>query len=405
MTTFSNGDVSVSQTLTDNDHIYPAHVNELRVAVNTIETDIDALLTSKLDVYNVMEYGAVGDGTTDDTAAIQAAIDDVPTKGGIVYFPVPSNYYLVASGMTVTGQMVFKGAGRNTSIISSSSATAILFDVETDNPVKFMDLGFSGSVTKTGGSGIKFRGTSGGGNTNNFSGVYRCQINNQYIGLDFTSATLYNVYDCYIAQSYLAGIAITNSVNPDGGDMTFIGNTLDSTRANTYGVLHQSGGGVRFIGNKIFRHAVGYELNIANSATAATLLFIEGNSIEGQTDASIRLERTTGTGALSGITIVGNEISSASGTVSVHIRNGGYSNVIINSNYIIGNPASTIGLNLDVVTSAVVQGNFIVNHATGMVIGASAANVYYGPNGYFSCSTTVTNGSATSGAYGTTMTE
>lgn len=35
----------------------------------------------------VDDGGAVGDGTTDDTAAIQAAIDQVQTHGGMVFIP------------------------------------------------------------------------------------------------------------------------------------------------------------------------------------------------------------------------------------------------------------------------------------------------------------------------------
>ena len=46
-----------------------------------------------LPYVNVRDYGAVGDGVIDDTAAIQAAINDVGAKGGgVVVFP-PGEYY------------------------------------------------------------------------------------------------------------------------------------------------------------------------------------------------------------------------------------------------------------------------------------------------------------------------
>ena len=45
------------------------------------------------DVVNVKDFGAVGDGVTDDTAAIQAAIDYAE---GEVYFPV-GNYKISSS--------------------------------------------------------------------------------------------------------------------------------------------------------------------------------------------------------------------------------------------------------------------------------------------------------------------
>ena len=45
--------------------------------------------------YSVKGYGAVGNGSTDDTAAIQAAVDAVPSTGGILYFP-PGRYRVTA---------------------------------------------------------------------------------------------------------------------------------------------------------------------------------------------------------------------------------------------------------------------------------------------------------------------
>jgi hypothetical protein len=48
--------------------------------------------TLHLDVYNVKTFGAIGDGVTNDNAAIQAAIDAaVAAGGGTIYFP-PGNY-------------------------------------------------------------------------------------------------------------------------------------------------------------------------------------------------------------------------------------------------------------------------------------------------------------------------
>lgn len=53
-------------------------------------------------IYNVLDYGAVGDNSTDDSAAIQAAIDAAETgsTGAIVYFPVGT--YHIHTGLTVT---------------------------------------------------------------------------------------------------------------------------------------------------------------------------------------------------------------------------------------------------------------------------------------------------------------
>ncbi len=61
--------------------------------------------TIKNYFYNVKDYGATGDGSTDDTAAIQSAIDAVPSRtntgGGVLFFP-PGDYK-TTSTLTITG--------------------------------------------------------------------------------------------------------------------------------------------------------------------------------------------------------------------------------------------------------------------------------------------------------------
>ena len=44
-------------------------------------------------IRNVKNYGAIGDGVHDDTAAIQAAINSLPSTGGIVQ--IPAGTYMI----------------------------------------------------------------------------------------------------------------------------------------------------------------------------------------------------------------------------------------------------------------------------------------------------------------------
>jgi hypothetical protein len=66
-------------------------------------------------VHNVVAYGAVGDGVTDDTAAIQAAINaGRSAKGGTILFP--PGVYIVNSGLTIStalGPLILAGMGGN----------------------------------------------------------------------------------------------------------------------------------------------------------------------------------------------------------------------------------------------------------------------------------------------------
>lgn len=46
-----------------------------------------SLAAKASDVLSVMDFGAVGDGVTDDSAAIQAAVNALPSRGGTILFP------------------------------------------------------------------------------------------------------------------------------------------------------------------------------------------------------------------------------------------------------------------------------------------------------------------------------
>lgn len=63
--------------------------------------------------YNVKDYGAVGNGTTDDTAAIQTTINTAASTGGVVFFPIGT--YIVAptttTFITVPSNIELRGLG------------------------------------------------------------------------------------------------------------------------------------------------------------------------------------------------------------------------------------------------------------------------------------------------------
>jgi len=76
-----------------------------------------------LFTYNVKYYGALGDGTTDDTTAILAAFAAC-TSGGIVYFPA-GTYLTTGTGLTVSNaKTIIKGDGNKASIILAPLSTA-----------------------------------------------------------------------------------------------------------------------------------------------------------------------------------------------------------------------------------------------------------------------------------------
>ena len=62
----------------------------------------------KKEKVNVFDFGAVGDGVTDDSEAIQKAIDSL-TDGGIVVFP-PSHKYKITKQITVNQYVFLKGS-------------------------------------------------------------------------------------------------------------------------------------------------------------------------------------------------------------------------------------------------------------------------------------------------------
>lgn len=121
---------------------------------------------------NVKWFGAKGDGVTDDTAAIQAAIN---AAQGIVYFP-PGIYVISQTIVLPQQNLIIQGAGRDTTFIKANFTSGDTFYVNW--MARFSDMTITSDVTKTAGFAIN-RNTSTSGRliirdvfiANHFAGI------------------------------------------------------------------------------------------------------------------------------------------------------------------------------------------------------------------------------------------
>ena len=87
---------------------------------------VERTVESKLqDVVSVKDFGAVGDGVADDTAAIQAAIDFACTSHRALYFPSskPAFYYKITSPLTITKPISIYGEGPISTVLYAVGLT------------------------------------------------------------------------------------------------------------------------------------------------------------------------------------------------------------------------------------------------------------------------------------------
>ena len=101
----------------------PAASNGNAVSVQSLGSSTARTLAARFaDVVNVRDFGAAGNDSSDDSAAILAAIDSVGNSG-TVFFP-PGSYYLGAGakGITFGGRVRLQGAGRDRTILRYAGA-------------------------------------------------------------------------------------------------------------------------------------------------------------------------------------------------------------------------------------------------------------------------------------------
>lgn len=137
--------------------------NNIVAAINEVLDDVNTRVDNS-KVFNVRDYGAKGDGVTDDTTAIQAALSDALSAKGILYFPAGTYIsntiinILQGSGITILGcgNSVLK-AGSSITLVKGTHTTNVklinmIFEGYSSTNLPTIDCEFIGSYI----SGCKF---------------------------------------------------------------------------------------------------------------------------------------------------------------------------------------------------------------------------------------------------------
>ena len=258
---------------------------------------------------NVKQYGAAGDGKTDDTAAIQAAIDAAPLAGATVQFPPGT--YLVApgktTGITIRSNLRLAGAGAD-SVLKIKDHLGdwqrLLSPKNLNDSVENVtveDLSFDANILNNPESRINetqdptyqtFIHITAGRNLH----VQRCRFA-PYSGVWAVSFVGQTIRDCSVTDSYFR--FVMRDSNPDydnsavyieGRNYIFSGNRFESTPIPNRGAracMEAHGGPAEVFNNT----ATGFQ----------TILNIVGSYYKGGNPGDINCHDNTCTDALLGI--------------------------------------------------------------------------------------------------------
>lgn len=331
-------------------------------------------------IADVTQYGATGNGATDDTVAVQLAIDSYLP----VYFP-PGKYKL--GQLIITNSVKIYGAGSNfestnATVIWPNSSTSTVFSVNTHGPVTFKDLAIVGNLFPAyGGSGIQLDDVGASGTANQFTLIENVVFDNLFKGVNIVRASSWSILSCpfWNIPSNGVGIACDNQFNKDQGDGTVSHCTFATQGAvggtNAVCISWQGGGGDRFSDNKFLNSpALSANLGVITSNATAQIYFT-GNSVDGilSPQPGVNLFNNTSGTNFFGISIAANQFI-AGGTFNGWMfitgnPSGTVQNVSVTGNDFFCYGASMIGnggLIFQNVTNVTLSGNVIIGGGIGI---------------------------------------
>lgn len=211
---------------------------------------------------SVQDYGAVGDGTTDDTTAFNSAHTAAAALNKAVFIPATAAGYKLASTVTVKTSMFGEGS---LTVLTTSSATVDVLQCAVAQ-VTLRDFAITSSVTRTAGSYINFNGTA---NNNNYCRADRLLLSNWFNGITIGGggSTGIHLNDVFMSTNVVSGTGVTlstaaNAVNIVFNDLLILGPTSGTQCVS--GILIVNAGDVLL--NNVSTVKTGTGLNIKPTA-------------------------------------------------------------------------------------------------------------------------------------------
>jgi hypothetical protein len=266
-----------------------------------------AMSGSGLPWFNVVDYGAVGDNTADDTTAINAAIADLNTAGrGVLYFPA-GHYKITATLTTVDAHCLILGDGAGdyqaqnaATTIQFDSTTATVFTLHEDGII-VRDIAFESSTALTHTAGSAIHVTQG--DLNRYLNI---SVRGFYDCINIEDGTMWEMASCMIIDPVRYGLYLRHTDSVDGGDWVIYGGAIIAGVRNASAAIRwETGGGGRILGTKVNSYGTGHftygvDASIINADT--TNMILSGLSIENVTGNCVRVTHS-GTGGFGHVTL------------------------------------------------------------------------------------------------------
>jgi Pectate lyase superfamily protein len=265
---------------------------------NSVATNVQAKLAQTV---SVKDFGAVGDGTTDDTAAIQAAITYIYAHPANLYFP--SGTYILSSVITMgnTGSNwqispYFFGDGQSTIIKVNAANTGAFYWLGPHPDVDGAGNRATGPIIEN----MTFTGPGASSNTNSialsFYGVQGITLRNTtctgwYAGESYQNCDIVNRYNASCRYNYHGIISSATGYALTGEGQLNSFNSFNGliTNNTNFGVIYIGGQapcfyGVNFVLNNI---SLIFSPNNVSGPVVTAGLIISGCYFEGDLNSSI----------------------------------------------------------------------------------------------------------------------